>query len=168
MSGWSLGISGTLIFERQHIRCSRETGWVKRAMGQRRVPHIKSPAAARNLIPPFPFPPRGKPGRAGSPHAAAGAAAPPARGVSKRSAETPLAPSPWLTLPMRSPRESYKHGDGGRERIKGGRHVGLDFYDLLIEPILKSKRWATTRDLGLSSCPCDSTRILGICRLGRY
>ena len=64
------------------------------------------------------------------------APAPPARGVSKRSAETPLAPSPWLTSPMRSPRESYKHGDGGRKRIKDGRHVGLDFYDLLIEPIL--------------------------------
>jgi hypothetical protein len=28
-------------------------------------------------------------------------------------------------------------GDGRRERIKDGRHVGLDFYDLLIEPIMK-------------------------------
>jgi hypothetical protein len=63
------------------------------------------PAAARNLISPFPFPLRGKPGRAGSPHAAhAGrqqttpaaidAAAPPARGISKRSAEIPLARFP--------------------------------------------------------------------------
>jgi hypothetical protein len=24
----------------------------------------------------------------------------------------------------------------GRERIKDGRHIGLDFYDLLIEPIM--------------------------------
>jgi hypothetical protein len=63
------------------------------------------PAAARNLNSPFPFPLRGKPGRAGSPHAAhAGgqqttlaaidAAAPPARGISKRSAEIPLAHPP--------------------------------------------------------------------------
>ena len=63
------------------------------------------PAAARNLSSPFPFPLRGKPGRAGSPHAAHAArqqttlavidaAAPPARGISKRSAEIPLARSP--------------------------------------------------------------------------
>src|SRR5579863_5622671 len=63
------------------------------------------PAAARNFISPFPFPLRGKPGRARSPHAAhaarqptalAGidAAPPPARGISKRSAEIPLARSP--------------------------------------------------------------------------
>jgi hypothetical protein len=63
------------------------------------------PAAARNLISPFPFPLREKPGRAGSPHAAHAArqqtalaridaAAPPARGISKRSAEIPLARSP--------------------------------------------------------------------------
>src|ERR1700756_1411047 len=60
------------------------------------------PAAARNLTPPFPFPPPGESrGGEGSPHAAtriapangAGtlrAAAPPARGISKRSAEIPL------------------------------------------------------------------------------
>jgi hypothetical protein len=68
------------------------------------------PAAARNLISPFPFPLRGKPGRAGSPHAAHAArqqttlaaidaAAPPARGISKRSAEIPLARSPCPPRP---------------------------------------------------------------------
>jgi hypothetical protein len=51
------------------------------------------PAAARNPISPFPFPLRGKPGRAGAPHAAQ-SAAPPARGISNRSAEIPLARSP--------------------------------------------------------------------------
>ena len=51
------------------------------------------PAAARNPISPFPFPLRGKPGRAGAPHAA-NTAAPPARGISKRAAEIPLARSP--------------------------------------------------------------------------
>jgi hypothetical protein len=40
----------------------------------------KGPAAARNLISPFPFPLRGKPGREGSPHAAK-SAAPPTRGA---------------------------------------------------------------------------------------
>jgi hypothetical protein len=40
----------------------------------------KAPAAARNLISPFPFPLRGKPGREGSPHAAK-SAAPPTRGL---------------------------------------------------------------------------------------
>src|SRR5262249_44209786 len=58
---------------------------------------------------------------------------PPARGVSKRSAETPLAHPPdgvtgprpeWVSLVLR---------DRAGEKIKDGRHVGLDFYDLLIE-----------------------------------
>ena len=63
------------------------------------------PSAARNPISPFPFPLRGKPGRAGSPHAAHAArqptalaaidaATPPARGISKRSAAIPLAYPP--------------------------------------------------------------------------
>ena len=59
---------------------------------------------------PFPVSPRGKPGRAGSPHAAgtlcaskkrwhtSNAAAPPARGVSNRCAETPLAHPPMDTV----------------------------------------------------------------------
>jgi len=56
------------------------------------------PAAARNPISPFPFPLRGKPGRAGAPHAA-NIAAPPARGISKRAAEIPLARSPSRSRP---------------------------------------------------------------------
>jgi hypothetical protein len=49
----------------------------------------------------------------------------------------PLGPSLWLTSPMRSPRESYKHGDDERERIKDGRHVGLDFYDEFSCPVVE-------------------------------
>jgi hypothetical protein len=72
-----------------------------------RIRRQNEPAAARNFKPPFPFPPPGASrGGEGSPHAAtriapakgAGtlrAAAPPARGISKRSAEIPLAPSPY-------------------------------------------------------------------------
>ena len=74
------------------------------------------PAAARKFESPFPVSPSGgKPGREGSPHAAHAvrqhnplaridAAAPPARGVSKRCAETPLANPPcgvsgaWLDI----------------------------------------------------------------------
>jgi len=82
---------------------------------------------------PFPVSPRGKPGREGSPHAAAKPAAPPARGVSKRSAETPLAYPPGVASPKYCPRQLQEHGDGGKEEFKDGRHVGLDFYDLLIE-----------------------------------
>jgi hypothetical protein len=67
------------------------------------------PAAARKFESPAPVSPSGgKPGRAGSPHAAhvarqhnplarIDAAAPPARGVSKRSAETPLANPPKIS-----------------------------------------------------------------------
>ncbi len=43
--------------------------------------------------PPFPFPPGESRGGAGSPHGA-NCAPPPARGISKRSAEIPLARSP--------------------------------------------------------------------------
>ena len=119
-----------------HPLSSKHTVCVKRKMGPARAPHVKDKMAcgSKEFDPPFPFPPRGTPGRAGSPHAAAGAAAPPARGVSKRSAETPLAPSPRLATPIRCPRESVR-GRGRRkgEIIKDGHHVGLDFYDLLIE-----------------------------------
>ena len=56
----------------------------------------------------------------------------PARGGSKRFAETPLAQPP-------DGRQRGTRPDGQRrfaieeEKIKDGRHVGLDFYDLLIE-----------------------------------
>jgi len=56
------------------------------------------------------------------------AAAPPARGVSKRSAETPLAHPPDGYHRGRVPR---RHGR--EKKFKDGRHVDLDFYDLLIE-----------------------------------
>src|SRR5215471_20275435 len=82
-----------------------------------------------SLISPFPVSPGGKPGRAGSPHAAA--AVPPARGVSKRSAETPIAHPP--NGRQRLQMVSLDLRDRAGEKIKDGRHVGLDFYDLLIE-----------------------------------
>jgi hypothetical protein len=86
--------------------------------------------------PPFPFPPGASRGGDGSPHAAhvarqpnplarIDAAAPPARGVSNRSAETPLARSPLGAQPSDDHRS--------QKEIRKGRHVGLDFYDLLIE-----------------------------------
>ena len=93
---------------------------------------LERPAAARKSdLPLSRFPLRGKAGAGGFPPRRC--AAPPARGVSKRSAETPLAHPPdghhWgcsqivnLDLP-----------DRVGEKIKDGRHVGLDFYDLLIE-----------------------------------
>jgi hypothetical protein len=97
---------------------------------------------SKEFDPPFPFPPRESRGGDGSPHAAhdacqpkplsrIDAAAPPARGVSKRSAETPLARSPRLQPPAGRPGAKMI----ARGKIEDGRHVGLDFYDLLIEPI---------------------------------
>ena len=61
-----------------------------------------------------------------------GGRVPPARGVSKRSAETPLAHPP----------DGYHRGRvvmvgldlrHREKKFKDGRHVGLDSYDLLIE-----------------------------------
>jgi hypothetical protein len=84
---------------------------------------------SKEFDPPFPFPPGASRGGVGSPHAAprsapaknagtARAAAPPARGVSKRFAETPLAPSPHLTSPIvLLPRMCTRDGDW-RERRK--------------------------------------------------
>ena len=48
---------------------------------------------SKESYPPFPFPPGESRGGAGSPHGA-NFAPPPARGISKRSAEIPLARSP--------------------------------------------------------------------------
>jgi len=97
---------------------------------------------SKEFNPPFPFPPRGKPGGDGSPHAAAcsapaktagtsHAAAPPARGL------RPLARSPWLASANVPPPAGRPGANmiAWKERMKDGRHVGLDFYDLLIEPI---------------------------------
>ena len=107
----------------------------------------KWPAAAGNLIPLSRFSLRGKAGAGGFPprrwHAARqqkalapiDAAAPPARGVSKRSAEPPLRIPPNRRQRGRVQMVSLDLRDRAREKNKDGRHVGLDFYDLLIEPI---------------------------------
>jgi hypothetical protein len=75
-----------------HFRAGLRAG--RFAIGPHAQPHRAAryfrnrPAAAWNLIAPFPFPLRGKPGRAGSPHAGKLQPAPPARGL------RPLALSP--------------------------------------------------------------------------
>ena len=106
--------------------------------------NLELPAAARKSnLPLSRFPLRGKAGAGGFPprrwHAACqqkalariDAAAPPARGVSKRSAETPLAHPPDG---CHRGRVQMVSRDLPREKnFKDGRHVGLDFYDLLIE-----------------------------------
>src|SRR5258705_8787262 len=102
----------------------------------------KWPAAARNLIPLSRFPQGESRGGEGSPHAAAcsapaktagtsHAAAPPARGL------RPLARSPWLASANVPPPAGRPGANmiARKKRMKDGRHVGLDFYDLLIEPI---------------------------------
>ena len=68
--------------------------------------HEEMACGSKELDPPFPFPPGESRGGESSPHAAHAArqqeplaridaAAPPARGISRRSAEIPLARSPW-------------------------------------------------------------------------
>ena len=115
------------------------------ALRQRELPA----AARKSELPLSRFPLRGKAGAGGFPprrwHAARqqtalahiDAAAPPARGVSKRSAETPLAHPP----------DGYHRGRvvmvgldlrHREKKFKDGRHVGLDFYDLLIEAFTNS------------------------------
>src|SRR6516164_1383622 len=104
------------------------------------------PAAARKPeLPLSRFPLRGKAGAGGFPprrwHAVRqqkalapiDAAAPPARGVSKRSAETPLAHPPDGRQRDRVQMVRLDLRDRAGEKSKDGRHVGLDFYDLLIE-----------------------------------
>jgi hypothetical protein len=114
-------------------------------------PAASLPSAPRNLellaamksdLPLSRFPLPGKAGAGGFPprrwHAVRqqkalahiDAAAPPARGVSKRSAETPLTHPPNGHVGA-APRSST--AIEWKKKIKDGRHVGLDFYDLLIE-----------------------------------
>ena len=62
-----------------------------------------------------------------------GASALPATGVSMRSAQTPRATPPEKDAPGTASRWSVDLQDRAGQRIKHGRHVGLDFYDLLIE-----------------------------------
>jgi hypothetical protein len=104
------------------------------AMGARRVHHLRDKMAcgSKEFNPPFPFPPGASRGGDGSPHAAHAArqpkplaridaATPPARGVSKRSAETPLAPSPRVGLSRctASRWSAQSEDDRTRKRIKG-------------------------------------------------
>ena len=103
------------------------------------------PAAAWKFELPLSRFPRGKAGAGGFPprrwHAMCqqkalahiDAAAPPARGVSKRSAETPLAHPPGGHHRGRVQMTSLDLQGRAGEKIEDGRHVGLDFYDLLIE-----------------------------------
>ena len=89
--------------------------------------------------PPFPFPPRGKPGRAGSPHA--GARCAPANGAGThrccrlppQEGSAPLRDPPIGISRWASFRWFCEPDDRAWKRSKDGRHVGLDFYDLLIE-----------------------------------
>ena len=110
------------------------------------APHQRElPAAARKFdLPLFRFP-GGKPGRAGSPHAAGTPCAskqrwhtsmprlPPQEGF--QSAETPLAHPPDGRQRGRVQMVRLDLRDRAGEKIKDGRHVGLDFYDLLIEAV---------------------------------
>ena len=97
------------------------------APGQRELPA----AARKSDLPLSRFPLRGKAGAGGFPPRRC--AAPPARGVSKRSAETPLAHPPDARHRGRVQMVSLNLRDRSGRKIKDGRHVGLDFYDLLIE-----------------------------------
>ena len=102
-------------------------------------------AARKSELPLSRFPLRGKAGAGGFPprrwHAVRqqtalapiDAAAPPARGVSKRSAETPLAHPPDRYHRGRVVMVGVDLRDREPKKFKDGRHVGLDFYDLLIE-----------------------------------
>ena len=95
---------------------------------------------------PFPVSPSGgKPGRAGSPHAAGTLCAnkkrwhtsmpqlPPQEGFQSAPLKPPLRIPPMGTTGAVSRWSASICGIGGGEKIKDGRHVGLDFYDLLIE-----------------------------------
>jgi hypothetical protein len=88
--------------------------------------HGKTIACGSKESGPFPVSPKGKPGRDGSPHAAK-TAAPPARGL-RPLAQSPGSTSASVLLAHRTGATSAK-----QKFNFDGRHVGLDFYDLLIE-----------------------------------
>ena len=110
------------------------------ALRQRQLPA----AARKSELPLSRFPLRGKAGAGGFPprrwHAVCqqkalahiNAAAPPARGVSNRCAETPLVHPPDGHQRGRVVMVGLDLRDQ-EKKLKDGRHVGLDFYDLLIE-----------------------------------
>jgi len=144
MSGWSLEIFRKADLRPANTSAVLETpACVKREMGPQNVPlthETKWPAAARNLIPLSRFPQGESRGGESSPHAAARAApaktagTAPSCGSPRKRGFAPLARSPDWSQPMCClPLLGSERGRlRARKRIKDGRHVGLDFYDLLL------------------------------------
>src|SRR5215471_6490572 len=106
-----------------------------------------------SLISPFPVSPSGgKPGRAGSPHAAGTLCAtkkrwhtsmprlPPQGGFQSAPLTPPCASPRWV--PPGPRRDGRPRSAGSERNFKDGRHAGLDFYDLLIE----AKSWIVVLD----------------------
>ena len=102
------------------------------------------PAAARKFeLPLSRFPSGGKPGRAGSPHAAGTLCASKKRWHTSMPRLPPQEGFTPLKPPLAHPPDGHRWGcaqmveldlpDRAGEIIKDGRHVGLDFYGLLIE-----------------------------------
>ena len=106
----------------------------------------KWPAAARNLIPlsPFPFPPKGQAGAGGYPPTPEARRAPAKSAGTHRCCRLPPQEGcrPLVHPPLARTRYIQRpNRDGPRkENLKDGRHVVLDFYDLLIEPIMPNMR----------------------------
>ena len=146
--------------DRSGDRNGEET-WEKseHTVNQRRVRHshyanANSLRQQGSLQTPFPVSPRGKRGRAGSPHAAGTLCA------SKKHWHTSLPRLPpqggFQSAPLKPPLRIPPNGHD-RDRVvmvgldlrdrekkfKDGRHVGLDFYDLLIEgyQLDRKKSW---------------------------
>src|SRR5215469_16255167 len=111
-------------------KCSRNESWPAREIGLRQ----------QGIESPFPVSPRGKPGRDGSPHAGS---TPRASKKRCHAAMLPAPPTKRAAAPLCIPCEHRVriHNQCSKENIretkKDGRHVVLDFYDLLIEPIMK-------------------------------
>jgi hypothetical protein len=137
------------------------------------VERARMPAAARESdLPLSRFPLRGKAGAGGFPpsrwHAARqqkalariGAAAPPARGVQSAPLNPPLAhPPEWTPL---GPRPNGQPRSAAGQKFQDGRHVVLDFNDLLIEARdTGAIRWAHVRD---SDKPATFGKRQSICR----
>src|SRR5713101_5600897 len=96
---------------------------------------LEKPAAARKLISPFSVSPSGgKPGRDGSP---------------QQEGCRPLVDPPLTLGTFQKPAGE----DSATKTIKDGRHVGLDFYDLLIEPLMPT----TERSCGRIAASSAST-----------
>ena len=150
---WRQSSFQKLIFERSMNRSRAVDGQV-REMGRHVYHENKIACGSKEFNPPFPFPPRGKPGRGRFPPRRKHAAR-----QQKALARIDAAGSPHkrAAAPLCIPRvciryisETVRQGKQSSIRLqarwrwpeqrefKDGRHVGLDFYDLLIEPIMKS------------------------------